>query len=194
MCYPDVCMEELPARLARDLEGSFAELVAQHQDLVFGVALRVTADRAAAEDIAQEAFVRAYRALKRYPGSRIEQMSLRPWLARISLNLARNDRRIRRPADTLDAASDHAHPGDGPVRLAERREEHRFWSGLLNQLPERYRLAVALRHVEGLSYAEIADALARPVGSVKSDVHRGVRELRAAYEAEQRLIATREAV
>lgn len=194
MCYPDVCMEELPARLARDLEGSFAELVAQHQDLVFGVALRVTADRAAAEDIAQESFVRAYRALKRYPGSRIEQMSLRPWLARISLNLARNDRRIRRPADTLDAASDHAHPGDGPVRLAERREEHRFWSGLLNQLPERYRLAVALRHVEGLSYAEIADALARPVGSVKSDVHRGVRELRAAYEAEQRLIATREAV
>jgi RNA polymerase sigma-70 factor (ECF subfamily) len=80
------------------------------------------------------------------------------------------------------------------VRLAERREEHRFWSGLLNQLPERYRLAVALRHVEGLSYQEISDALARPVGSVKSDVHRGVRELRAAYEAEQRTIAKREAV
>ena len=74
MCYPDVCMDELPARLARDLEGSFAELMAQHQDLVFGVALRVTADRAAAEDVAQEAFVRAYRALKRYPRSRIEQM------------------------------------------------------------------------------------------------------------------------
>jgi RNA polymerase sigma-70 factor (ECF subfamily) len=194
MCYPDVCMEELPARLARDLEGSFAELVAEHQDLVFGVALRVTADRQAAEDVTQEAFVRAYRALKRYPRARIEQMRLRPWLARISLNLARNDRRSRRPTDTLDAALAHSLLGDGPVRLVERREEHRFWSGLLNQLPERYRLAVALRHVEGLSYSEIADALARPVGSVKSDVHRGVRELRAAYEAEQRLIAQREAV
>jgi RNA polymerase sigma-70 factor (ECF subfamily) len=188
-------MDELPARLARDLEDSFADLVAEHQDLVFGVALRITADRQAAEDVAQEAFVRAYRALKRYPPARIEQMRLRPWLARISLNLARNERRTHRPTGTLeDDTSTHAQPGDGPVRLAERREEHRFWSGLLNQLPERYRLAVALRHVEGLSYAEIADALARPVGSVKSDVHRGVRELRAAYEAEQRLIAQREAV
>jgi RNA polymerase sigma-70 factor, ECF subfamily len=194
MCYPDVCMDELPARLAHDLDGSFAELVATHQDLVFGVALRVTADRQAAEDVAQEAFVRAYRALKRYPRVRIEQMRLRPWLARISLNLARNDRRARRPTDPLDELAEHPIPDDGPVRLAERREEHRFWLGLLNQLPERYRLAVALRHVEGLSYMEIADALARPVGSVKSDVHRGVRELRAAYEAEQRLISQREAV
>jgi RNA polymerase sigma-70 factor (ECF subfamily) len=195
MCYPDVCMDDLTARLARDLDGTFAELMATHQDLVFGVALRVVGDRATADDVAQEAFVRAYRALKGYPAARIRELRLRPWLARISLNLARNDRRARRPTDTLDDAdSTHSQPGDGPVRLVERREEHRFWSGLLNQLPERYRLAVALRHVEGLSYSEIADALARPVGSVKSDVHRGVRELRAAYEAEQRLIAQREAV
>jgi RNA polymerase sigma factor (sigma-70 family) len=195
VCYADVCMDDLTARLARDLEGSFAELMAEHQDLVFGVALRVTGDRQAAEDVAQEAFVRAYRALKRYPRARIEQMRLRPWLARISLNLARNDRRARRPNEPLDdTVWDHASPVDGPVRLVERREEHRLWSRLLNQLPERYRLAVALRHVEGLSYQEISDALARPVGSVKSDVHRGVRELRAAYEAELRLVGKKEAV
>ena len=187
-------MEELPARLARDLEGSFADLMAEHQDLVFGVALRVTANRHAAEDVAQETFVRAYRALKRYPPTRIAELRLRPWLARISLNLARNDRRARRPTDPLDTAPEQPHVSDGPVRLAERREEHRFWASLLNQLPERYRLAVALRHVDGLSYQEISAALARPVGSVKSDVHRGVRELRAAYEAEQRLNAKREAV
>jgi RNA polymerase sigma-70 factor (ECF subfamily) len=194
MCYPDVCMDDLTARLARDVDTSFTDLVVEHQDLVFGVALRVVGNRAAAEDVAQEAFVRAYRALKGYPPKRIQELRLRPWLARISLNLARNDRRAKRPTDPLDDAADHPLPDDGPVRLAERREEHRFWSGLLNQLPERYRLAVALRHVEGLSYQEISDALARPVGSVKSDVHRGVRELRAAYEAEQRLIAKREAV
>jgi RNA polymerase sigma factor (sigma-70 family) len=195
MCYPDVCMDDLPTRLGRDLDANFAELMAEHKDLVFGVALRVVADRHAAEDVAQEAFVRAYRALKRYPAQRVQQIRLRPWLAQISLNLARNDRRRMKPTDTLEGVSTGAaYAGDGPVRLAERREEHRFWSGLLGQLPERYRLAVALRHVEGLSYAEIADVLARPVGSVKSDVHRGVRELRAAYEAEQRLISQREAV
>ena len=194
MCYPDVCMDDLSTRLARDVDAAFADLVAEHQDLVFGVALRVVGNRASAEDVAQEAFVRAYRALKGYPSIRIRELRLRPWLARISLNLARNDRRAKRPTESLDEAFDHPLPGDGPVRLAERREEHRFWSALLSQLPERYRLAVALRHVEGLTYQEIADALARPVGSVKSDVHRGVRELRAAYEAEQRLIAERKAV
>jgi len=194
MCYADVCMEELTARLAGDPDGCFAELMAQHQDLVFGVALRVVGNRAAAEDIAQEAFVRAYRAIKRYPPERVAALRLRPWLAQITLNLARNDLRGKRPTDALDAASEHAHAGEGPLRLAERREEHRFWAGLLSRLPERYRLAVALRHVEGMSYSEMAAALARPVGSVKSDVHRGVRELRAAYEAEQRRNAQREAV
>jgi RNA polymerase sigma factor (sigma-70 family) len=186
-------MDELPLRLSRDLEGNFGDLVTQHQDLVFGVALRVVAERQAAEDVAQEAFVRAYRALKRYPPERIAALRVRPWLAQISLNLARNQRRARRPADPLEAAAEQAHAADGPLRLAERREEHRFWSALLAGLPERYRLAVALRHVEGLSYQEMANALARPVGSIKSDVHRGVRELRAAYEAEQRLIAQKEA-
>jgi RNA polymerase sigma-70 factor, ECF subfamily len=187
-------MDDLTARLARDVDAAFADLMAQHQDLVFGVALRVVGERATAEDVAQEAFVRAYRALKTYPAGRIRDLRLRPWLARISINLARNDRRGKRPTGPLDDASNQPTPEDSPVRLAERREEHRLWSRLLSQLPERYRLAVALRHVEGLSYQEISDALDRPVGSVKSDVHRGVRELRAAYEAELRLNSKKEAV
>ena len=69
-----------------------------------------------------------------------------------------------------------------------------MWARLLTQLPERYRLAVALRHVEGLSYEELAETLKRPVGTVKSDVHRGVALLRAAYDAEQRVTAQKEAV
>lgn len=195
MCYSGVCMDDLCHRLAAGVDDAFAELVSAHQDLVFGVALRALGERSAAEDVAQEAFIRAYRALKGYPAKRIRDLRLRPWLARIALNTAHNHRRDSGPAGAdLEAASDHAHAGDGPVRLAERNEERRFWARLLNELPERYRLAVALRHVECLSYPELAEALGRPLGSVKSDVHRGVSLLRAAYEAELRLVERKEAV
>jgi RNA polymerase sigma-70 factor (ECF subfamily) len=92
---------------------------------------------------------------------------------------------IREPVATADQE---------PARIAERGDERRMWARLLAQLPERYRLAVALRHVEGLSYAELAETLGRPMGSVKSDVHRGTALLRAAYDAEHRDIEHREAV
>jgi RNA polymerase sigma-70 factor (ECF subfamily) len=64
-----------------------------------------------------------------------------------------------------------------------------MWRRLLDGLPPRYRLAVALRHLDELSYAEIAETLGRPLGSVKSDVHRGIALLRAAYDAEQRALS-----
>lgn len=195
MCYPGVHMEDLAARLAADLDDAFADVVRDHQDLVFGVALRVVGDGASAEDVAQEAFLRAYRALKSYRPDRVRELRLRPWLARISLNLARNHVRDRRRHDVLDdivrAVPDAQ---EGPLRLAERRDERRMWARLLAALPPRYRHAVALRHVDGLSYEELAEALRRPIGSVKSDVHRGVALLRAAYDAEQRQPAAREAV
>lgn len=186
---------ELNQRLSDDLDGCFAELVEAHQDLVFGVALRAVGNRADAEDVAQESFVRAYRALRKYPAERIQSMLLRPWLARIALNTARNHFRARKPGVDIDAAAEvSGPPTHEPVSLIERREERRLWLRLMASLPDRQRLAVGLRHVEGLSYPELAEALDRPLGSVKSDVHRGVRLLRAAYEAEQRRIETREAV
>ena len=190
-------MEELPVRLAADLDGSFGDLVRAHQDLVFGVALRVVRDGASAEDIAQEAFVRAYRALKKYPSDRVEELKARPWLARITMNLARNHVRGQRQRrhDNVDDIREHLPSNeDGPVRLAERRDDARMWARLLAGLPDRYRLAVALRHVDGLSYDELSEALDKPLGTVKSDVHRGIGMLRAAYDAEQRSIAQKEAV
>ena len=69
-----------------------------------------------------------------------------------------------------------------------------MWARLLGQLPERYRLAVALRYIDDLSYPELAETLGKPLGSVKSDVHRGTALLRAAYDAEQRASSAREAV
>jgi RNA polymerase sigma-70 factor (ECF subfamily) len=74
----------------------------------------------------------------------------------------------------------------GPAQLIQRAEDQSMWRRLLNGLPPRYRLAVALRHIDDLSYAEIAETLGKPLGSVKSDVHRGIALLRAAYDAEQR--------
>ena len=184
---------ELSHRLADDLDGCFADLVEEHQDLVFGVALRAVGNRADAEDVAQESFVRAYRALRQYPAERVKGMLFRPWLARITLNVARNHFRARRPLADLDVALEVPAPArEEPVVLAERRDERRLWMRLMAGLPERQRLAVGLRHVEGLSYPELANALDRPLGSVKSDVHRGVRLLRAAFEAEQRIIETSE--
>ncbi len=173
-----------PAELARDLDGAFATLVLHHQDLVFGVARRITRDPADAEDLAQEAFIRAYRALRGYDAERIRGLHLRGWLARIALNLGRNRARDADPDGLpLESAPDVA--GEGarePHAVAQRRESARFWTCLLETLPASYRRAVALRHVDGLSYPELAAALGRPLGTVKSDVHRGVTMLRAAYE------------
>jgi len=86
--------DDLCDRLATDVDEAFPELVGAHQDLVFGVALRVVGNGATAQDVAQEAFVRAYRALKRYPPGRIRDLHVRPWLARIALNAARNNLRV----------------------------------------------------------------------------------------------------
>jgi RNA polymerase sigma-70 factor (ECF subfamily) len=188
-------MDDLSARLAADHRSAFADLVAAHQDLVFGVGLRVMRDRAAAEDVAQDTFVNAYRALGGYPPERIAALRLRPWLAQIALNLARNQLRRQQPHDRDEAVAEKAAPtAQEPLSLVQRREAKDMWARLLNGLPDRYRLAVALRHVEGLSYDELAQATGRPLGSVKSDVHRGVALLRAAYDAEQRRIAQKEAV
>jgi RNA polymerase sigma factor (sigma-70 family) len=179
---------ELPDRLARDLDGAFEELVGAHQRLVFGLALRVVGDRADAEEVAQDTFERAYHALAGYPAERVAAMRLRPWLARIALNLARN--RLRRrppPARPLE-------DGDGqplavaapaaaePAQVAERGQERELLAALLASLPRHWREAVVLRHVEGLPYAEVAEVLGRPVGTVKTHVHRGVRQLREDLE------------
>jgi RNA polymerase sigma-70 factor (ECF subfamily) len=180
--------DPLCERLATDVDEAFPALVEAHADLVFGVALRVMRNETAAEDVAQEAFVRAYRALGRYPADRVREIRLRPWLARIALNTARNELRARKVHADLDEVASIAAPDEGLLRLAERRDERRMWARLLSGLPERYRLAVALRYIDDLSYGELAETLGRPLGSVKSDVHRGTALLRAAYDAERRAL------
>jgi RNA polymerase sigma-70 factor (ECF subfamily) len=184
-----VCTE-CPARLARDVDGAFAMLIDHHQDLVFGLARRLVRGQADAEDLAQDTFVRAYRALRGWPPERIEQLHLRGWLARICLNLGRNRARditVRGGVALAieDVVEPHEQSSRSPERVAERRDEARRWVALLAALPMRYANAVALRHVDGLSYPEVAEALDRPLNTVKSDVHRGVAMLREAYERDE---------
>ena len=182
--------------LATDLDGAFETLVVVHQDRLYSIALRMLGDGRDAEEAAQDALVRAYRALSSYPAERIRDLRLRPWLATIVLNLCRSriGRRAAagRPALSLDAAE----PGtmepptderSGPAATIVRRDARRTWAGLLLTLPPAYRSAVVLRHVDGLSYPELASALDRPEGTVKAQVHRGLAQLRAAYESAQRL-------
>lgn len=177
---------ECPRRLAADLDAAFPEFLAHYQDLVYGIALRSTKRPADAEDLAQEAFIRAYRALEGYPPTRVRELRPKGWLAAIVGNLGRNRarRKALATAELATVAEVRADEAPGPEGLAERRESAAAWHARLQGLPARYRRAVELRHVSGLSYPELAQALERPLGTVKSDVHRGVRLLREAYENE----------
>jgi RNA polymerase sigma-70 factor (ECF subfamily) len=180
--------------LADDLDGSFEALVLAHQDRLYSIALRVLGDGRDAEEAAQDALVRAYRALSAYDQARIRELRLRPWLATIVLNLCRS-RLARRPAAVRRSLSlDAPLPGDlepraddarGPAAVATRRATAVEWADLLLTLPPAYRSAVVLRHVDGLSYPELAIALDRPEGTVKAQVHRGLALLRTAFEAAQ---------
>ena len=173
----------LAERLALDLDGAFEHLVLAYQNRLFGFALRLTGRSADAEDSVQDALVRAYRALKRYPDQRRRTLRLRPWLYRITLNVVRNRARGERAelVELPDRLS--ADVGDQPEPAAESAERTRDLARLLLRLPDRYRAPVVLRHVQGLSYGEAAAVLDQPVGTTKANVHRGLRLLRAALEA-----------
>lgn len=184
----DPCTEDLEAALASNVDRCFECLVLTYQDRLYSFALRLTHNPQDAEEIAQDAFVRAYRALAGYAPERIAALALRPWLYQIALNVFRNRTRTRQlavvPLDELgyesdgEVIDDHERP-DAALERAER--EHEL-SALVAALPERYRVAVVLRHVEGFGYGELAEMLSQPVGTIKANVHRGTRLLRAALE------------
>ncbi len=187
--------DTLTVGLATDLDGTFEALVGAHQDRLYSIALRVLDNPADAEEAAQDAFVRAYRALAGYEEARIRELRLRPWLATIVLNVCRT-RRSRAATSRTTLSIDVPLPVDveprtpvalGPAAVADRHAGHDTWAALLLTLPTAHRQAVVLRHVDGLSYPELASALGKPEGTVKAQVHRGLVQLRAAYEAAQRL-------
>ena len=117
--------EALAARLAVDLDGSFEALVAAHAGRLFSIALRFIGDRSDAEEAAQDALVRAYRALAGYDASRIREIRLRPWLATIVLNVCRNRTRVKRVPTVELAFEPSAEPAVDPLA---RRDEKASWA------------------------------------------------------------------
>ena len=181
--------DDLPLRLSEDLEDAFPAVVAAHQHAVFTTALRMSGRPEDAADLAAEAFLRAYTALRGYPPERIGQLQVRPWLLTIVLNLLRNEARAagRRPAQTvLEDWSPACDGREGPEEQAQRHDGQARLGHLLTELPEVQRTAVVLRYVVGLPYAEMAAAMGCPEGTAKSHVARGLQRLRALIPEEER--------
>lgn len=181
--------DDLPLRLGQDLEGAFPDLVAGYGQAVFTTALRVAGGPEDAADIAAEAFLRAYVALRTYPPERLAELQLRPWLLTIVLNLLRNQARAagRRPAQVgLEAWAPVADGAEGPEDHAQRHDGQSRLGALLTELPGAQRTAVVLRHVVGLPYAELAAVMGCPEGTAKSHVSRGLERLRSLLPEEAR--------
>ena len=185
----------LEAALAEDLEGSFERLVREYQDRLYSFAHRLSGNPEDAEEIAQDAFVRAYRALKTYDAERIRALSLKAWLYQITLNVARNRMRgKRRTFVSIDARDGEGRALWEPEDDPGSRPDARFEAGrrradigtLVAGLPERYRSALILRYMEGLRLEEVAAVLKQPLGTVKSNVHRAVNALREALSDSRR--------
>jgi RNA polymerase sigma-70 factor, ECF subfamily len=173
--------------LARDLDRHFDEVVTGYQRQLFVFAYGMSGCSQDAEEVVQDVFVRAHRALKSYEADRIRGLALQAWLFRICLNLTRNRHR-KKQVQTVELL------GDGPIGGVKsdptadeyrKIEDAREMQEMLLGLPNRYRSAVLLRHVNELSYPEIAAALDQPEGTVKSNVHRGVEMLRRRLSAAQ---------
>ena len=158
-------------------ERLFERMVHEHQHRVFALGLALTGNRHDAEEVAQDTFLRAYRALVTYPPDRIRELKQKPWLHRIALNVVRNRVRGVRPR-LVELNGSEPDQAPGPEAGALLKLEIDALAVRVAGLPARYRDAVVLRHVQELTYAEAADALGQPVGTVKSNVHRGLQLLR----------------
>ena len=163
-------LDPLARRLADGDPEAPRDLVERHYAELYRYAFSVLRDERAAEDAVQDAFVRALAALGRYPEGRLRTMRLRPWMYRITLNVARNRLRWRRevPVEEIPAA-----PGSD-----EGREAVMDVLAALGSLPERQRVAVTLRYLQDLPYAEISKVTGWPEGTAKTLVRRGLARLR----------------
>jgi len=171
----------LVQRLRRGDPRAFEDLVIAHQHRVFGVALRMLGNRAEAEDLAQEVFLRVHRAIGEFRG----EAKLSTWLyaiaSRLCLNrLTSGEQRIARHGD--EALSRVASAAQGPAEEAERSELETALHRAIGELGEDRRIVVVLRDLEGLSYEEIAEALELELGTVRSRLHRARMDLREKLE------------
>ncbi len=183
---------ELATLAAKGREGAFRELLKRYERPVFSLIYRMVRDRTLAEDLAQEAFIRAFNAI----GSYNTNYKFSNWIFKIANNHTIDYLRKRR----LDTVSIHGSPhartadevsqtsvvlesGDeSPHELVEHRELGGQIEEAIGELREEYRTVILLRHVEGYAYDEIAEIMDLPLGTVKTYLHRARNELKIKLE------------
>jgi RNA polymerase sigma-70 factor (ECF subfamily) len=178
MTVTDVADDQLVARVKRGDKRAFDLLVLRYQQRLFALISRYVRDRDEIQDIAQEAFIRAYRALPEFRG----ESQFYTWLYRIAVNTAKNwlAARGRRPPNTdIDIDETEAYDGSAVLQDHDSPEEHYFGRELqqvvakaMRDLPDDLRQALMLREFDGLSYEEIAEVMNCPVGTVRSRIFR----------------------
>ncbi|MEZ4383699.1 MAG: sigma-70 family RNA polymerase sigma factor [Nannocystaceae bacterium] len=168
---------------------AFEEIALPHLDSLFGVALRLTRDRAAAEDLVQDTIVRAYRFWHKFERG----TSIRAWLFTILRNTFVNDyhrktRERRRTealtheASSLGDAAGMASAPPSPEQAVASKVTAEAVHAALDEISDDFRLAVILADIEGLAYKEIAAVMECPIGTVMSRLYRGRRQLKKVLE------------
>lgn len=170
--------QQLVERVQKGDKRAFDLLVLKYQHKIFAVISRFIRDHAEVQDVAQDAFIKAYRALPNFRG----ESAFYTWMYRIAINTAKNylvARNRRPPASDLDvedaeffAGNDAMHEMNTPERNLLRDELQAVIDQAFQDLPEDLRTAVTLREIEGLSYEEIAEAMDCPIGTVRSRIFR----------------------
>jgi RNA polymerase sigma-70 factor, ECF subfamily len=171
--------DQLARRLADGDPGAPGELVERHHAELYRYARALLRDGPTAEDAVQDAFERAFTALGRYPEGRIRTLALRAWLYRITLNVVRNawrDHRCEVPVAETPEPGQRFGAVSGSVSSIDR-EAWLDALEALGRLSERQRVAVALRYIEDLPYAEIAEVTGWPENTCKTLVRRGTQRL-----------------
>jgi RNA polymerase sigma-70 factor, ECF subfamily len=174
MAHPMDVQALADAAAAGDVD-AFERLVREHQTRVLNVAYRMVNDPHDAEDVCQDVFVKAFRALPRLR----DRSQFTAWLLKITANCARDclRRRKRRGEVPLEEVSSPI-IDDRQVDTAGQQDTERIVQRLLMGLPEKHRIVIILRDIEGMSYEEMAGALACTVSSVKNRLHRARRVFR----------------
>ena len=170
--------EAIDRVLAGD-SSAYADLVDRHQRRLLGLLAHACGDHGLAEDIAQEAFTRAYRKLKLYSG----QSQFYTWLARIAMNLLASDRRRKRIENQIaregfEMAMESVGSTGSPEQSLEANETQHCVRQAIQLLDEERRSVLLLRDFDGMDYDAIAETLEIPIGTVRSRLHRARLELK----------------
>ncbi len=188
MDYSKLDDRELATQARQGREGAFRELLTRYERPVFSLVYRMVRDRALAEDLAQEAFVRAFNAIDSYDSS----YKFSSWIFKIANNHTIDHLRKKK----LDTVSIHGSPhastaeearetgvvvesaDENPEEYVEHRELGDEIERAIGTLRPEYRTVVLLRHIEGHSYDEISEIMEVPLGTVKTYLHRARGELK----------------